>query len=255
MSSSCCAGPQVSVSALPQLEKLSFTLQHMVIFRMVARTGSIKDAAMALSLSAGAVSKSIAALEQVTVIMHHICPCRSRAGRQLTPSCCRCACTACTIRWTRARCGSTHSYRVQTAQELLTDTTNVPWQTFGGEGKLVQRGHGRIYRTEAGDLFLRYCESMLSVATEACKALQDYRLVSLSADDLAFSFALLSSTNAWLTPRASFAIDCCLLSHPCLTPAHPDGSCWLSTAATLSSSRADLSPWRLCCAAAPTQAL
>jgi len=58
----------VSVSALPQLEKLSFTLQHMVIFRMVARTGSIKDAAMALSLSAGAVSKSIAALEQVPMI-------------------------------------------------------------------------------------------------------------------------------------------------------------------------------------------
>ena len=49
------------------------------------------------------------------------------------------------------------------------------FQTFGGEGMLVQRGHGRIYRTEAGDLFLRYCESMLSVATEACKALQDYR--------------------------------------------------------------------------------
>ena len=81
MSSPCCAGLQVSVSTLPQLEKLSFTLQHMVIFRMVARTGSIKDAAMALSLSAGAVSKSIAALEQVPMIMHHICPCQA-PGRQ-----------------------------------------------------------------------------------------------------------------------------------------------------------------------------
>jgi DNA-binding transcriptional LysR family regulator len=59
---------QVSVSTLPQLEKLSFTLQHMVIFRMVARTGSIKDAAMALGLSAGAVSKSIAALEQARTV-------------------------------------------------------------------------------------------------------------------------------------------------------------------------------------------
>ena len=68
---------------------------------------------------------------------------------------------------------------------------HVSSQTFGGEGKLVQRGHGRIYRTEAGDLFLRYCESMLSVATEACKALQDYRSASRSVDDLAAAHASL----------------------------------------------------------------
>ena len=48
-------------------------------------------------------------------------------------------------------------------------------QTFGGDGTLVQRGHGRIWMTEAGDLFLSYSESMLGVATEACKALHDYR--------------------------------------------------------------------------------
>lgn len=162
------------------------------------------------------------------------------------------ACTACTARWTGSGCGSTLFCRVQTAQDLFTDNTHVPWQTFGGEGKLVQRGHGRIYRTEAGDLFLRYCESMLSVATEACKALQDYRLVSLSADDLVVAFALFSGTDEWLMPRASFAVYCCLLSHPYLAPAHPDGYAAFSRAATLPTSSAD--PRRLCCAAAPTQA-
>ncbi len=178
------------MSALPQLEKLSFTLQHMVIFRMVARTGSIKDAAMALSLSAGAVSKSIAALEQVPTVMHHSCPCRV-SGRR----------TAQAVVLS-ARMHSVHSsldgvpavfaHTFVAFRQLgnpFTDNPHVPWQTFGGEGKLVQRGHGRIYRTEAGDLFLRYCESMLSVATEACKALQDYRLVSLSAHDFAVPFA------------------------------------------------------------------
>ena len=48
-------------------------------------------------------------------------------------------------------------------------------QTFGGDGTLVQRGHGRIWLTEAGDLLLRYSESMVEVATEAAKALFDYR--------------------------------------------------------------------------------
>ena len=57
--------PAVTMAALPQLEKLPFTLQHCVMFRMVACSGSIKEAALALGLSAGAVSKSIASLEQV----------------------------------------------------------------------------------------------------------------------------------------------------------------------------------------------
>ena len=61
---------EVSVSALPQLEKLPFTLQQCVMFRMVARLGSVKDAAMALNLSSRAVYKSIAALEQVPTPLH-----------------------------------------------------------------------------------------------------------------------------------------------------------------------------------------
>ena len=61
---------EVSVAALPQLEKLPFTLQQCVMFRMVARLGSVKDAAMALNLSSLAVYKSIAALEQVPTPLH-----------------------------------------------------------------------------------------------------------------------------------------------------------------------------------------
>ena len=80
----CSVRVQVSVSTLPQLEKLSFTLQHMVIFRMVARTGSIKDAAMALGLSAGAVSKSIAALEQAGLMIRHIAVSHQLACRIVT---------------------------------------------------------------------------------------------------------------------------------------------------------------------------
>lgn len=53
------------MAQLPQLEKMPFTLQHCVMFRMAARSGSIKEAALALGLSAAAVSKSIASLEQV----------------------------------------------------------------------------------------------------------------------------------------------------------------------------------------------
>ena len=87
------------MSTLPQLEKLSFTLQHMVIFRMVARSGSIKDAAMALSLSPGAVSKSIAALEQVRPAQHgddSVAGSRHCKHRRLICAACR---TLFALRW------------------------------------------------------------------------------------------------------------------------------------------------------------
>lgn len=61
-----------------------------------------------------------------------------------------------------------------------TQGLTVRVQTFGGDGKLVQRGHGRIWMTEAGDLFLRYSDSILGVATEAYKALYDYRCVAVT---------------------------------------------------------------------------
>lgn len=48
-------------------------------------------------------------------------------------------------------------------------------QAFGGEGTLLGRTHGRVVVTEAGQLFLTSCEAILSVASEACRALQDYR--------------------------------------------------------------------------------
>lgn len=48
-------------------------------------------------------------------------------------------------------------------------------QAFGGEGTLLGRTHGRVVATEAGQLFLTFCEAILSVASEACRALQDYR--------------------------------------------------------------------------------
>jgi len=51
----------------------------------------------------------------------------------------------------------------------------VPLQTFGGEGTLLRRAHGRVFVTEAGQLFLASCEAILSVASEACRAIQDYR--------------------------------------------------------------------------------
>ena len=46
-------------------EKVPFTLAQLVVFRMVARTGTFAAAALALSISAPAVSKTMATLEQV----------------------------------------------------------------------------------------------------------------------------------------------------------------------------------------------
>lgn len=48
-------------------------------------------------------------------------------------------------------------------------------QVFGGEGTLLRRSLGRVYLTEAGHLFLASCEAMMSVASEACRAVQDYK--------------------------------------------------------------------------------
>jgi hypothetical protein len=75
----CCAaggaGPQLRRAAaevdpgiLPQLEKLPFTLQQAITFRMAARCGAVKPAALALGVSPGAVSRSISLLEQVRVV-------------------------------------------------------------------------------------------------------------------------------------------------------------------------------------------
>jgi Bacterial regulatory helix-turn-helix protein, lysR family len=52
-------------ASLPQPDKLPFALTHLVMFRMVARSASIKQAAMALGMRYPAVSKQLAALEQV----------------------------------------------------------------------------------------------------------------------------------------------------------------------------------------------
>ena len=56
---------EVDPGILPQLEKLPFTLQQAITFRMAARCGAVKPAALALGVSPGAVSRSISLLEQV----------------------------------------------------------------------------------------------------------------------------------------------------------------------------------------------
>lgn len=56
---------EVDPGMLPLLEKLPFTLQQAINFRMCARCGAVKQAALALGVSPGAVSRSIALLEQV----------------------------------------------------------------------------------------------------------------------------------------------------------------------------------------------
>lgn len=61
------------------------------------------------------------------------------------------------------------------------NANGVRSQAFGGEGTLLGRTHGRVVVTEAGQLFLTSCEAILSVASEACRALQDYRLVPFDA--------------------------------------------------------------------------
>ncbi len=50
---------------LPQLEKLPFTLQQAINFRMCARSQNVKQAALALGVSPGAVSRNVASIEQV----------------------------------------------------------------------------------------------------------------------------------------------------------------------------------------------
>lgn len=124
---------EVDPGLLPQLEKLPFTLQQAINFRMCARSGAVKQAAMALGVSPGAVSRSIALLEQA----------------------------------------------------------------FGGEGTLLGRTHGRVVMTEAGQLFLTSCEAILSVASEACRALQDYSCANTGVVCL----GACQTTGTYLMPR------------------------------------------------------
>lgn len=56
---------EVDLGMLPQLEKLPFTLQQAITFRMCARSSAVKAAALALGVSHGAVSRSVTLLEQV----------------------------------------------------------------------------------------------------------------------------------------------------------------------------------------------
>lgn len=53
-------------------------------------------------------------------------------------------------------------------------SVHVLLQTFGSDGVLLQRGSGRVWVTEAGQLFLGYVQSILTAATEATKAMQDF---------------------------------------------------------------------------------
>lgn len=56
--------PGSAMTPIVGAEKAPFTLAQLVVFRMVARTGTFAAAALALSISPPAVSKTMATLEQ-----------------------------------------------------------------------------------------------------------------------------------------------------------------------------------------------
>lgn len=56
---------QVTAGTQPQLEKLPFSLVQAANFRMLARTGTVKQASAAVGSSPAAVAKSVAGIEKV----------------------------------------------------------------------------------------------------------------------------------------------------------------------------------------------
>jgi hypothetical protein len=57
----------------PAADRIPFTLGQLVVFRTVALTGSGRAAAVALSVSQPAISKSLALLEQVPALARQAC--------------------------------------------------------------------------------------------------------------------------------------------------------------------------------------
>ena len=70
-------------------------------------------------------------------------------------------------------------------------------QVFGMP--LLARNHrnGPAWLTEAGQVLLPYCRSMLAVASEACKAMQEYQAASVSVVSLGAS----QTVGTYVMPR------------------------------------------------------
>ena len=64
---------------------------------------------------------------------------------------------------------------------------------------LMGRNHrnGPAWLTEAGQVLLPYCRSMLAVASEACKAMQEYQAASVSVVRLGAS----QTVGTYVMPR------------------------------------------------------
>ena len=64
---------------------------------------------------------------------------------------------------------------------------------------LIARNHrnGPAWLTEAGQVLLPYCRSMLAVASEACKAMQEYQAASVSVVSLGAS----QTVGTYVMPR------------------------------------------------------
>jgi LysR substrate binding domain len=70
-------------------------------------------------------------------------------------------------------------------------------QVFGGEGSLVARSYGRTYITDLGTLLLRYADSILAVASEACRAMRDFSCANTGVVSLGAS----QTTGTYFMPR------------------------------------------------------
>ena len=81
--------------------------------------------------------------------------------------------------------------------KVLTLTTYLSWQALGGRLVLKTLRSGPAMLTEAGEAVLPYCQQLLEVASEACKAMQDFRVASTGVVSLGAS----QTVGTYLMPR------------------------------------------------------
>ena len=74
---------------------------------------------------------------------------------------------------------------------------NLPSQALGSRLVLKTSRSGPAVLTEAGTAVLPYCQQLLEVACEGCKAMQDFRLASTGVVSLGAS----QTVGTYLMPR------------------------------------------------------